>query len=442
MPQRPTQPDDENRIGEVLRRSGLLTDEQLEEALREQGAAARPGHQSPVGHICAQHGWCTMADLAAAVRQQHEAVFRGTTLGHLLVDQGCLTLEQLEAALDAQAELRAPLGEILINKGFCSRERVLAAVDLQNQRRNASLRHLTAAAFDTFNVTEIVVNQELDAILRQEGVCTCDECRANALAIALNSLPPRYVSDPRLLRLFVERFRVESLELIRQRIALACRQVKTHPKSQCRRELIAGPADAQAPRTVPVNIRLIDRYALLTPHDVEALFGRGCELTHWIDASQAPYFATHETIRLAGPKGTLERVRVVGPPTDATRVEVTGPDLFVLGQPAPDATDDSAEPSPITLVGPQGSLEAQPVLCRIAPHVHASAPDAQRLALHDGQRVRARLRGKHSRVLDNVPIRIHEGARLELHVPVDEAACEGLGARPSAELLLPERPED
>lgn len=221
----------ESRIGQLLVHSGCVTEEQLDEALDEQAARSALDGPTPLGEICARRGWCSMGDVATAVRAQQEAVFRDTTLGHLLVSHGHLTLAQLDEALAAQGELGAALGEIVIAKGFCSVPQIQSAVELQTQRRNSAVRHLTAYAFNTFNVTEILVNQELDAIRREERACPCDECRANALAIALNSLPARYVSDHRLLLLYVDRFRAESLDLIRDRIRVAVQRVAASPKS-------------------------------------------------------------------------------------------------------------------------------------------------------------------------------------------------------------------
>ena len=218
-------------IGQFLCESASLTAEQLAEALAEQASLADQGATVPLGEICARRGWCSAGDVAAALQAQQDAVFRDTTLGHLLVARGDLSLAQLDEALAAQAELRLPLGEILVAMGACTPEQVQAAIGLQALRRTAAVRNLTACAFGVFNVTEILVNQELDAIRREEGACPCDECRANALALALDSLPARYVSDQHALMRYAERFRAESIDLIRERIRLAVRRVADRPKS-------------------------------------------------------------------------------------------------------------------------------------------------------------------------------------------------------------------
>lgn len=47
------------------------------------------------------------------------------------------------------------------------------------------------------NYTEKVVKEVVDEILsKREGICKCDKCRLDIMAIALNNLPPQYyVSD-------------------------------------------------------------------------------------------------------------------------------------------------------------------------------------------------------------------------------------------------------
>jgi len=45
------------------------------------------------------------------------------------------------------------------------------------------------------NCMEILVLQFLDEVLAgHSGICTCEECRYDIAALALNFLPPRYVA--------------------------------------------------------------------------------------------------------------------------------------------------------------------------------------------------------------------------------------------------------
>ncbi len=421
------------RIGQILVKKGALTDQQLREALDEQQAAQGPAGPARLGEICSSRGWCSSSQVAEALREQHEAIFTDTTLGHILLAEGHITLGQLQEALDLQVEVNAPLGETLVAMGACTPDVVEAAIERQQQSRSSSLRNLSAASFGAYNITEIIVNQELDSVIREEGACGCDECRANTLALALNTLPPRYVTDRRLLALFVDRFRAESLDLIRQRIRLAARRVHSRPKSSHHRR--PAPADLDPRQLVehPVPTRVVERHAHLAVEDIEALFGAGHKLTPWSPTSQPGHFAARETVHVIGPKGALERVRIIGPPVEHTRLEVTGPDLFLLGR-SNDLLETDSDPLSVTLWGPRGAVMRDDVVCRLTPHVHLSVADAQRLGLEEGQRVAARIRGRSATVIEDVPLKIAEDFLLELHLPADETASRC----PLAELLIPQ----
>lgn len=43
------------------------------------------------------------------------------------------------------------------------------------------------------NYMEEVVKQQLDEILKSIDMCKCEKCRMDIKAIALNSLPPKYI---------------------------------------------------------------------------------------------------------------------------------------------------------------------------------------------------------------------------------------------------------
>ncbi|MGN0674602.1 MAG: late competence development ComFB family protein [Oscillospiraceae bacterium] len=45
------------------------------------------------------------------------------------------------------------------------------------------------------NVMESVVSERLDALLADTDCCKCERCKGDMLAMALNSLPPKYVNS-------------------------------------------------------------------------------------------------------------------------------------------------------------------------------------------------------------------------------------------------------
>lgn len=47
---------------------------------------------------------------------------------------------------------------------------------------------------DVQNVMETLVEEHLDKFMANSNMCTCEYCRADVKALALNKLPPRYAS--------------------------------------------------------------------------------------------------------------------------------------------------------------------------------------------------------------------------------------------------------
>ena len=43
------------------------------------------------------------------------------------------------------------------------------------------------------NITEQIVDQMVDDLIKKEKACPCPKCRLDIMALALNKLPPKYV---------------------------------------------------------------------------------------------------------------------------------------------------------------------------------------------------------------------------------------------------------
>jgi len=68
------------------------------------------------------------------------------------------------------------------------------AVDQESQKDGGH-----SALFDqhhnVVNVAEVIANEKVLEIMTRMGVCTCSRCIADVLALALNSLPTKYVTS-------------------------------------------------------------------------------------------------------------------------------------------------------------------------------------------------------------------------------------------------------
>jgi predicted Ser/Thr protein kinase len=149
-------------LGKLALRKGLLTRDQLREALREQ---ARPlesgGKVQPLGEILVTKGFLTESGLHRLLDEQHEQLSRYETtvalleapgpnpktlvvadsfLGRILVQTGSASAEDVHRCLRIQAEAIENdlqpiprLGEVLVARGFATGEAVAHALAIQRK---------------------------------------------------------------------------------------------------------------------------------------------------------------------------------------------------------------------------------------------------------------------------------------------------------------------
>ncbi len=184
------------------------------------------------------------------------------------------------------------------------------------------------------------------------------------------------------------------------------------------------------PEQVPIPIGVSAHHVHLQQEHVEALFGRGHELTYDKPLYQPGQFACKERVNLVGPKGRVDRVRILGPVRKQTQVEIARTEEFKLGIDAPiRASGDLAGTPGIVLEGPKGRVELREgVICALR-HIHMSPADALRLAVRDGDFVRVRVEGERSLIFGDVLVRVKPTYKLEMHVDTDEANAAELPQR-------------
>lgn len=97
------------RIGELLVGRGLISNEQLEEALDQQQVTG-----IRLGDIILSRGWVSTVDFYEALTDH----FRRGRIGDLLLDAGLIEQWQLEEAIEYQAQWGTRLGDIILAKGW------------------------------------------------------------------------------------------------------------------------------------------------------------------------------------------------------------------------------------------------------------------------------------------------------------------------------------
>src|SRR6185503_13567064 len=139
----------------------------------------------------------------------------------------------------------------------------------------------------------------------------------------------------------------------------------------------------EAQKQQPFLVEVSAHHIHLTQEHVEALFGKGHQLTKHADLSQPGQYACKEQLAIVGTKGRIERVRVLGPARKYTQVEIAMTEQFKLGVHPPICESGDIADSPgCTLEGSAGSVKLdRGVICAMR-HIHMTPADA----LHYGER--------------------------------------------------------
>jgi acetate kinase len=178
----------------------------------------------------------------------------------------------------------------------------------------------------------------------------------------------------------------------------------------------------EAQKRQPFLVEVSAHHIHLTQEHVEALFGKGHQLTKHADLSQPGQYACKEQLAIVGPKGRIERVRVLGPTRKYTQIEIAMTEQFKLGvHPPIRESGDIADTPGCTLESPSGSVKVDKgVICALR-HIHMTPEDALRYGVRDKSVVRVRLASDRELVFGDVLVRVHPNFALAMHIDTDEA---------------------
>src|SRR4029078_5042633 len=189
----------------------------------------------------------------------------------------------------------------------------------------------------------------------------------------------------------------------------------------------------EAQKQQPFLVEVSAHHIHLTQEHVEALFGKGHQLTKHADLSQPGQYACKEQLTIVSPKGRIERVRILGPARKYTQVEIAMTEQFKLGIAPPiRESGDIADTPGCTLESPTGSVQIdRGVICALR-HVHMSPEDALRYGVRDKSFVRVRISGDRELVFGDVLVRVDPSFKLAMHIDTydDNAAHIGANGTP------------
>jgi acetate kinase len=178
----------------------------------------------------------------------------------------------------------------------------------------------------------------------------------------------------------------------------------------------------EAQKQQPFLVEVSAHHIHLTQEHVDALFGRGHQLTKHADLSQPGQYACREQLTVVGPKGRIERVRILGPTRKYTQIEIAMTEQFKLGVHSPiRESGDIADTPGCTLESPTGSVKVdRGVICALR-HIHMTPEDALRYGVRDKSTVRVRIAGDRELIFGDVLVRVDPNFSLAMHIDTDEA---------------------
>jgi acetate kinase len=185
------------------------------------------------------------------------------------------------------------------------------------------------------------------------------------------------------------------------------------------RDHVTAIIQSQTPRPVPLEVSA--HHIHLSQDHVDALFGKGHQLTVLQELSQPGQYACKERVNLIGPKGRVERVRVLGPSRKDTQVEISMTEQFKLGIDPPIRASGDIEESPGAVIeANDNTVELDKgVICALR-HIHMSPEDALHFGLRDKDRVMVRVEGERELIFGDILVRVHPSYRLAMHIDTDE----------------------
>ena len=184
------------------------------------------------------------------------------------------------------------------------------------------------------------------------------------------------------------------------------------------------PRTATAPNPLLVNISA--RHCHLTPEAVEALFGKGHQLSVHKWLYQEGQFAAKESVTLIGPRSrVISNLRILGPCRSLNQIELAYTDAIALGFDIPLRLSGNIKGTPgCMLMGPAGFFEMAEGVIRALRHVHMSPADADFYNVKNGDAVKLKIGSDCGMTLDKMLCRVDKSVKLEVHIDTDEGnAC-------------------
>ncbi len=171
-----------------------------------------------------------------------------------------------------------------------------------------------------------------------------------------------------------------------------------------------------------IKVGVSARHIHLTKEHLELLFGEGYQLEVLKNLSQPGEFASQEKVDLKSDKDVIEGVRVLGPLRKYTQVEISKTDAVKLGlNPPVRESGDVDNSSPITIIGPKGTVHLAHGCIIATRHIHITSEEVTKYGLEGVSVVKVKIGGLKGGIMDNVSLKVSDNYSYEMHIDTDDA---------------------
>lgn len=170
-----------------------------------------------------------------------------------------------------------------------------------------------------------------------------------------------------------------------------------------------------------IKIGVSARHMHISREDLEFFYGKEFELTPERGLTQIGEFASTSKLKIKGPKGELN-VRILGPVRKYTQIEISKTDAVTIGVNPPVRNSGDLEGShPITLSDGIKELHKEKGCIIATRHIHITSKELEQLGLNEDQKVKVKVGGEKSAIMENVHIKKSDNYSFELHIDTDDA---------------------